>query len=120
EDLDPIDRDMMKPYKPWKQASRSRWWKPPAPRRNPGRDDGRTWVSRRFVCGRSLDSGWETRDGDDSTMTTESEPLGSDLEEGISEEQEMPRRRREVRIMDLAKPAKPRGASVLEHRPGTE
>ena len=90
--------------KPWKQASRSyprfRAGKVMT-RRNAGRDDGRTWMSGRYVCGAGLEE-WSDEGGESGDVNHE-EWEGSD-DEGRQEE------RTEVGIMEIARPMKLRGA----------
>ncbi|KAI0752603.1 hypothetical protein C8Q80DRAFT_465351 [Daedaleopsis nitida] len=99
--------------KPWKQASKSnhrydRDWR--MTRRNAGRDDGQTYVSRRFVCGRAVDPSraFETAGGYEMDASREwerecprREETDDVREHGIAE----------VAILDIAKPAKRRGAA---------
>ncbi|RDX52467.1 hypothetical protein OH76DRAFT_1400253 [Lentinus brumalis] len=92
--------------KPWKQESRSHrqygWgWA----RRNPGPDDGKTWVSRQFVCGTAVEPRLSA-DAHDEDVEHEWQAEW----DGPSEtEHPRDRARMEVSIMDIAKPAKLRG-----------
>ncbi|KAI0767551.1 hypothetical protein C8Q74DRAFT_1370312 [Fomes fomentarius] len=88
--------------KPWKQASRAAPRLGRANRRNAGRDDGRTWVSRRFVCGAAMESEW---DG----------PSEEDTDADEEWAQDPPAKSRspppvEFCLMDIARPAKQRGS----------
>ncbi|RPD61810.1 hypothetical protein L226DRAFT_534004 [Lentinus tigrinus ALCF2SS1-7] len=88
--------------KPWKQSSRSAPRLRRGVRRNAGRDDGRTWVSRRFVCGAAVDADWG------SDLDLEDPADATDVWEGDGA---VARRRVEVDILDIAKPAKVRGTA---------
>ncbi|TBU57935.1 hypothetical protein BD310DRAFT_928306 [Dichomitus squalens] len=99
---------------PWKQASRSfpRFRRGEVcTRRNAGRDDGRTWMTSRYVCGSGLDEGcgrdygWEQGHEEDDLDGLEDEALPGRAEE----EEERTYGRVEIAIMDIAKPMKPRG-----------
>ena len=103
---------------PWYQESRStpqryRDWT--MTRRNPGRDDGKTWVSRRYVCGNADEPA-----ANGSTDETYDEDVEHEWEAGWEDqsghEYERDRARMEVAIMDIAKPAKPRGTSCPNQR----
>ncbi|KAI0323919.1 hypothetical protein GY45DRAFT_1332100 [Cubamyces sp. BRFM 1775] len=108
EELDPVDFEYYKNVKPWKQQSRSH--KSQSPRRNPGRDDGKTYVSRRFVCGTAIGSTRDAR-GDAAASQADDEDWkrkstvvnGGDI--GVERRKHSAR---EVRIVDIAKPMKPR------------
>ncbi|KAI0719753.1 hypothetical protein C8T65DRAFT_693077 [Cerioporus squamosus] len=89
--------------KPWKQPSRSIPRRGHSVRRNAGRNDGRTWVSRQFVC-EDEDADW------DLDLEDETEVLGSDYVSG-SDEGRRSSERIEVGILDIAKPAKLRGVA---------
>ncbi|RPD65694.1 hypothetical protein L227DRAFT_570977 [Lentinus tigrinus ALCF2SS1-6] len=75
-------------------------------RRNPGRDDGKTWVSRRFVCGTAVEP---TSNG--SYAEAHNEDVEDEWEAECQEDvvYTRDRARMEVSILDIAKPAKPRG-----------
>ena len=88
--------------KPWKQASRSapRPWR--QTRRNAGRDDGRTYVSRRFVCGAAVGEESESDDQSHTEDRTDHRSPGGSHTRRLEKV--------EVCLMDMAKPAKQRGA----------
>ncbi|PIL28816.1 hypothetical protein GSI_08861 [Ganoderma sinense ZZ0214-1] len=89
--------------KPWKQASRSypRFLAGKVvTRRNAGRDDGRTWMSGRYVCGMGLEEGLSDEGG--GAWDGEDERRGEVFVEGEEH-------RTEVAIMEIAKPMKLRG-----------
>lgn len=97
--------------KPWQQESvssrhyRHHEWR--MTRRNPGRDDGKTYVSRRFVCGTAVEPApHDETHNDDVQHEWEAEWTGPSETEYTRD-----RARMEVSILDIAKPAKPRGAS---------
>ncbi|KAI0719774.1 hypothetical protein C8T65DRAFT_635126, partial [Cerioporus squamosus] len=95
--------------KPWKQESvssrhyRHHGWFPT--RRNPGRDDGKTYVSRRFVCGTAVEPA-------SNNAETHNEDVQHEWEAEFDGQEDTAytrdRARTEVAIMDIAKPAKPR------------
>ncbi|KAI1792664.1 hypothetical protein LXA43DRAFT_309408 [Ganoderma leucocontextum] len=101
----PVDdgRQKLEP-KPWKQASRSyprfRAGKV-VTRRNAGRDDERTWMTSRYVCGAGLEAEWSDECGGDE----------QDGRELLVEDEGKHDGRAEVAIMDIAKPMKLRGPS---------
>ncbi|KAM5546118.1 hypothetical protein V8D89_000244 [Ganoderma adspersum] len=103
----PMEDTRQKPeLKPWKQASRSysrfRAGKVMT-RRNAGRDDGRTWMSGRYVCGAGLEDDWSDEGG---------EPVDEDNEEREGLGDEGPQEERtKVRLMGIAKPMKSRGST---------
>ncbi|KAH9851020.1 hypothetical protein C2E23DRAFT_869501 [Lenzites betulinus] len=113
--LDPVDWALAGPPKPWKQPkSLPASCKPQPPRRNPGRDDGETWVSANYVCGRAIGPDWEGDDGDDAWKMDVEREWARDLGSSGDEDawgHDRAERRREVQIMDIAKPMKPRGIS---------
>lgn len=113
--------------RPWKKASRSiytysgRDWQRTArrDRRNPGRDDGTTYTSSRFLCEPSMDhnSILQQRGRSDADVGDEWEAEHARLErdpQGAREHEQI-----EVAILDIAKPAKRRrrGEFVLQARP---
>ncbi len=75
-------------------------------RRNAGRNDGRTWMSPHFVCGIAEDADWDLdlEDLGDATNGLVSEYVSK------SAGGTRPQWRLEVDILDVAKPAKLRGA----------
>ncbi|KAI9060057.1 hypothetical protein FKP32DRAFT_1760641 [Trametes sanguinea] len=103
------------PPKPWKQNSRPYVWEPDVrrrSRRNPGREDGQTWRSDSYLCGRALESSRDDREVIDDTTDCEEGSSTQDWREGIRRDSTLASHsppRREVPIMDIAKPMKPRG-----------
>ncbi|KAI0767540.1 hypothetical protein C8Q74DRAFT_1370305 [Fomes fomentarius] len=101
--------------RPWKKASRSSYacsrdWQRTArrDRRNPGRDDGTTYTSSRFLCEPSMDhnSILQQRGRSDADVGDEWEAECARLErdpQGAREREQI-----EVAILDIAKPAKRR------------
>ncbi|KAJ8455596.1 hypothetical protein ONZ51_g12387 [Trametes cubensis] len=108
EELDPVDFEYYKNVKPWKQQSRSRRSQPP--RRNPGRDDGKTYVSRRFVCGTAIGSTKDAYVDAAPSRADDEDWKRKGIVDGDGDKLERQKHStREVRIMDIAKPMKPRG-----------
>ena len=97
--------------KPWKQASRSTPRHGRGNRRNAGRDDGRTYVSRRFVCGAAIESEWDGTSDDDAGTDSGERSRDPHAAEGSLIPGPSPM---EVCLMDIARPARQRGQYVWE------
>ncbi|KAI0634022.1 hypothetical protein C8Q77DRAFT_1256669 [Trametes polyzona] len=97
---------------PWKHPKpRPACMRPQPARRNPGRGNGE-WLAPQAVCGRALGPVWDDEEGDDSWQRdVESEWAGDEWADGNASNQGRLPRRTEVRIMDIAKPLKPKGIS---------
>ncbi|KAI0827261.1 hypothetical protein BC628DRAFT_1418396 [Trametes gibbosa] len=105
--LDPLDWAFAGPEKPWKQpGSIPASCKPQAARRNPWRDDGEWCVSAKHLSTRAIGAERETW-----RMDVESEWAHEDFEDDDAWRHYRLEGRREVRIMDIAKPMKLRGVS---------
>ncbi|KAI0672189.1 hypothetical protein C8Q78DRAFT_970749 [Trametes maxima] len=111
EKLDPVDFQVYKNYKPWKKASHADPCKAHGPRRNPGRNDGHTYMSGRFMCGVAVDPVLDPVDYDDDTeLEWASDEYVEEVDEDVRRAT-LSQATREVHIMDIAKPMKPKGAA---------
>ncbi|KAL1948094.1 hypothetical protein VTO73DRAFT_12169 [Trametes versicolor] len=86
---------------------------PRTARRNPGRDDGETWMSPHYVSGRAMGPVWDGGESDDVWETDVREEwarndIDADGQEGVWRHDKS-QERREVQLMDIAKPMKPKG-----------
>ncbi|KAL7284738.1 hypothetical protein ACG7TL_002044 [Trametes sanguinea] len=110
-----IAPDLLVTPKPWKQYPRIDVWEPDVrrrSRRNAGRDDGQSWRSDSYLCGRAFDSSRDDQDALDDTIDHEEEEWIGDWREDVRQNYAVhsyTSPRREVPIMDIAKPMKPRG-----------
>ncbi|TBU43002.1 hypothetical protein BD309DRAFT_961676 [Dichomitus squalens] len=98
--------------RPWHRQSRSppkqsRWRSMPSTR-TVGRTIGNEWVSADYVCGSAIEPEW----GYEADAQEEREREWCEERQHPADE-EGGRARAEVHIMDIAKPAKRRGASLL-------
>ncbi|KAI0649806.1 hypothetical protein C8Q79DRAFT_940847 [Trametes meyenii] len=111
EKLDPVDFQLYKNYKPWKKASHADPCKAHGPRRNPGRNDGQTYMSGSFVCGVAVDPILDPNDYDDTELEWASEYADDvNVDEDVRWAT-LSQATQEVHIMDIAKPMKPKGAA---------
>ncbi|OSD01030.1 hypothetical protein PYCCODRAFT_1436812 [Trametes coccinea BRFM310] len=115
--LEEIAPDLLVTPKPWKQYPRIDVWEPDVrrrSRRNAGRDDGQSWRSDSYLCGRAFDSSRDDQDALDDTIDHEEEEWIGDWREDVRQNYAVhsyTSPRREVPIMDIAKPMKPRGVA---------
>ncbi|OJT04039.1 hypothetical protein TRAPUB_5275 [Trametes pubescens] len=83
-------------------------------RRNPGRDNGETWMSPHYVSGRAMGPVWDGGESDDVWETDVRDEWARedvDAEESVRGH-DRSQERREVQLMDIAKPMKPKGAAT--------
>ena len=113
----PIQRELASTQhdlKPWKE-SRSvpkQWrWRSSPTTRTAGRAVGNEWASSSYVCGPAVETEWDCEADAGEDGEYEYEGMGED--QYIAHEDGERRGRVEVHIMDIAKPAKRRGESLL-------